>query len=687
MPTDIEEFFHDFSQHILAQSGTGSSFQLEAFMESVTEELITTGYIDDFEFCHYRTLRGVRVDGYTFDEDGRLHLFIADFEARTSLESLTATEINQSFKRLTNFLSQSLEGKLEPDITTPEYALIQRLREMRSSLDRVILYLVSERQLSSRFKEVTLEDVTGIALESHIWDMSRLHRQHESRGQKEALDIDLIEAFGDGLNCLPAMTGEGTHVSYLVVMPAPILADLYDKYSTRLLEQNVRTFLQARGKVNKGLRATILNEPGMFFAYNNGITATAEEVATRQSEQGLQITRLKDLQIVNGGQTTASLFHTRRKDRASLDKIFVQMKLTVIDPEQSEQVVPKISEYANTQNRVNAADFFSNHPFHVRMEEFSRRLWAPAQQGSQHETKWFYERARGQYADAQAALTHARKKQFLAEHPRAQKFTKTDLAKFENVFDEHPMWVNRGSQKNFARYAVRVGKLWEDRSDDINEFYFKRAVARGILFRATEKLVSAQEWYNGGYRANVVAYTLAMLGHLAKKHGGELDYMKLWTQQAVSDTLLDAIACVAKAIHDDITQPPAGISNVSEWAKKEGCWTRLVDKLELFQKLLPDSFEEELIDPTSQKQAAREARQTRKLDNTIEAQAQVVKIDGKVWAHIRKELLSRKLLTDKEQSILIVASKIPFKLPTGKQSIVLLDVLEKARLEGLDLPV
>ena len=91
---------------------------------------------------------------------------------------------------------------------------------------------------------------------------------------------------------------------------------------------------------------------------------------TRTTDDGLVIDSIKDLQIVNGGQTTASLFHTRRSDKADLGEVFVQMKLTVIDDEKSEEVVPRISEFANTQNKVNAADFFSNHPFHVRMESF-----------------------------------------------------------------------------------------------------------------------------------------------------------------------------------------------------------------------------------------------------------------------------------------------------------------------------
>lgn len=188
--------------------------------------------------------------------------------------------------------------------------------------------------------------------------------------------------FGKGIQCLPAHIDSADYESYLMVMPATILGELYGKYGDRLLEQNVRCFLQARGKVNKGIRSTIITDPEMFFAYNNGITATAREVITETEDDGIYIKEIRDLQVVNGGQTTASLFHTSRKDKVSLEKIFVQMKLSVVDGEKGEVVIPKISEYANTQNKVNAADFFSNHPFHLRMEEFSRRLWVPPQPGA-----------------------------------------------------------------------------------------------------------------------------------------------------------------------------------------------------------------------------------------------------------------------------------------------------------------
>ena len=542
--------------------------------------------------------------------------------------------------------------------------------------------LFSERALSERINTIEDGDIAGVPVSYHIWDISRLQRQQSSRGHKEILDINFPDTYGTGISCLPAHLGSNTYKSYLIVIPATILSSMYEKYGARLLEQNVRCFLQARGNVNKGIRNTIITEPQMFFAYNNGI-ATAQEVDLRQGEAGLEIVRIKDLQIVNGGQTTASLFHTSRKDKVSLKGIFVQMKLSVIDTEQSEIVVPKISEYANTQNRVNAADFFSNHPFHIRMEEFSRRIWAPAQQGALRETKWFYERARGQYVDAQSKLTPSEKKKFQAENPRLQMFTKTDLAKFENVWDENPRFVNLGAQKNFAQYAKRIGAEWEKSSETFNEFYYKRAIARAIMFRKTEKLVSAQPWYSGGYRANIVAYTLALLSHYVSRKNKSINFMLIWKTQHISADIERALEVTSKLVHDDITQPMRGISNVTEWCKKEACWQRLKGLSDRLEKTLPQGFKDSLVSTEAIQSEKKQARKAQKMDDGIEAQKKVLEIPATKWNTLLQQCQAKGLLTPKETGIVNVAIQIPNKIPSEKQSLVLVDLLEKAKNEGI----
>ncbi|MBF0887827.1 MULTISPECIES: AIPR family protein [Gluconobacter] len=685
METTADEFFHDFRQDLLAGAEANGSFLLAEFMDVVSRELTETGFTEGFEFAHYRAKRGMRVDGYWFNDEGVLNLFVADFDSRTELTSLTRTDVDAAFKRVVNFFDASLRKNLAADleITSPEYGLARQIADRKSLIRHLNLILVSERTLSDRIQALPDAETAGIATSFHIWDISRLHRQRSSRSQKEALDLDFEAMFGTGIPCLPAHLGTDAYQSYLVVMPGPILSSIYEKFGARLLEQNVRTFLQARAKVNQGIRTTIMTEPGMFFAYNNGITATAQCVATKRTGDGLQITRITDLQIVNGGQTTASLFHTRRKDKADLTQIFVQMKLSVIDSDESEKVVPRISEYANTQNRVQAADFFSNHAYHIRMEELSRRLWAPAGKGAQRETKWFYERARGQYADAQAKLTLAEQKRFKAENPKPQMLTKTDLAKFENVWDEHPRYVNLGAEKNFARYAARIGKEWDKSSDSFNEAYFKRAVARGIIFRATERIVSAQPWYNNGYRANIVSYTLAVLSELTRRQEKSLDFQRVWSAQAISPVLESIIAVVASRVNDDLLRPMQGISNISEWAKREACWMRMLENMDEFADLLPDEFDGECLSRDDHLSEKRAARNTQKMDNGIEAQTKVFAIPASTWIVIHDTLASKGLLTPKEIGALKIAMQIPMKIPTDRQCVALLDTIKKARREGI----
>ncbi|MDE0511011.1 MAG: AIPR family protein [Gammaproteobacteria bacterium] len=685
MEQTVHDFFHDFRQELLAGTEAEGQFQLAEFMESITEELTETGFVEGFDFCHYRAQRGMRVDGYWFNDENALYLFIADFDNRDELLSLTRTEVEATFKRVTNFFEASRNRELyrELEETSPEYGLSREIADRKGQILSVNFFLLSERVLSDRLQILDDNVIADTPATYAIWDISRLQRQRASRGHKEPLDIDFQEMFDTGISCLRADLGLDSYQSYLIVIPGEILSTLYEKHGSRLLEQNVRSFLQARGKVNRGIRTTIISEPNNFFAYNNGITATAQEVETIENGTGLQIMRIRDLQIVNGGQTTASLFHTRRKDKASLERIFVQMKLSVIDPEESEKMVPLISQYANTQNRVSAADFYSNHPFHIRMEEFSRRIWAPVKHGEQRETKWFYERARGQYADAQSKMTPSEQRRFKAEYPRFQMFAKTDLAKFENVWEDHPKWVNLGAQKNFVQFAGRIARQWDKSPDTFNEFYYRRAITRAIVFRRTEKLISAQSWYDGGYRANIVAYTIAVIREICERQQKTVDFSVIWNTQEPSQILIDSLVVAAKFVNERIVHPPSGISNVTEWCKKDACWTGLQSDIDILKATLPAGFWDELISFDEKDEKMREAKKTQKIDNGIDAQKKSLEIGAEQWSTIFQGLSEKGDLSPKEAGILKIAQQIPARIPSEKQSMILMDILDKARAEGL----
>ncbi len=300
------------------------------------------------------------------------------------------------------------------------------------------------------------------------------------------------------------------------------------------------------------------------------------------------------------------------------------------------------------------------------------------------ESKWFYERARGQYSDAQAKISKAEKKKFLAEFPSCQMFAKTDLPKFENVWEDKPTYVNLGAQKNFAQYAKRIGQEWAKNPDNFNEPYYKRAIARAILFRKTGRIVSVQSWYSGGYRANIVAYTLALLSKLCADMGKSFNFMKVWETQDITDVMRDAIEITAKAVFDSIMTPTVGISNISEWCKKEACWDRLQLKSSELKSLLPKSFLNSLVDEEDIVDEVKSAVKTQKIDNGIEAQRKVMGVPAAKWQQIMADGNKNNIFSPMELGILQVASKIPARIPSEKQSIILIDILAKAALEGIN---
>ena len=681
----VEEFAGEFFQDVLAEADAESQFVEDVFFHRFCEHLMEAGELDSADRVAYRGQpgRGIRVDGYggdpAEDDSDTFSLLISDFHPSADVGRLIGSEMNTIFRRLSNFLRHALDRKWRDALeeTSPAFGLADLLSKRWSGIGRVRLFLITNRALSERVDGREADELDGRTVTYSVWDIGRLYRQATVGHGREDIDVDLAGSFGGPLPVLPAQQPEADHESYLAIMPGEVLAAIYDRWGTRLLEQNVRVFLQHRGKVNKGIRATIENEPNMFFAYNNGITATAEQVDIDDDGGRLLLRRLKNFQIVNGGQTTASI-HSAQRRRVDVSQTFVQMKLSVVDPERANRLVPKISEFANSQNRVSAADFFANHPFHVRMEEFSRRIFAPSPDGTFRESKWFYERARGQYADARGGLTQAQRKKFDLENPRRQLFTKTDLAKFVNVWEEHPQEVSLGAQKNFAAFARRIGQRWKASPDDFNEGWYREAVGKAIVFKATERIVTDQPWYEGGYRANIVAYAIAKMAHDAREAGRVVDFQDIWRRQGLPSAMAPALIVVAESVHEVLVSPPPGISNVTEWAKKQACWNRVSELVIAW----PQPFLNGLITIDDRRDAARSARREQRQLNSVQAQIAVANAGPAFWAAALAWGTERELLTPTEVGVLGAAANPAGRTLTDRQAYRAVEALGKLQAEG-----
>jgi len=567
--TDLNDFCTNLQQEILAdaQARPDGTMLADVYTSRMIEYLTEAGELDDGEVCYHRA-RGVEVSGYAVDDDdGTASLFLSLFTQSAPPIGVGKLELDGAFNRLTTFLHRCQDGYAATlEEASPARDMALRINEALRKGYTFRLYVLTDGVVTKGALSAADEKVAGY----EVWDAERLYRCLTSGRGRERIDINFEELSGSPIPCLHAQDEAADYDAYLLILSGQVLNDMYARYGPRLLELNVRSFLQVRGKVNKGIRDTILNEPEHFLAYNNGISATASKVELLGNERvGLAIRSAVDFQIVNGGQTTASIHHAVRADKADVSRISVQAKLTVVPADRVGAFVPLVSRYANTQNKVNEADFSANDPFHVKLEELSRTVWAPAVQGSARQTKWFYERARGQYQDALSReVTTARQREFKAIYPAEKKFTKTDLAKFENSWDQAPEMVSRGAEKNFREFALRLARRGPIQVD---EEFFRHLVARALIFRRAEEAISALHF--PGYRANVVTYTVAYLAHATSQR---IDLDLIWRQQSITTGLREAIDIVSPLVFKQITNPP-GAGNVTEWCKRTACWDSVRD--------------------------------------------------------------------------------------------------------------
>ena len=680
MPS-IEEYFREFRDEADMRAQAGGDFLNAAFFELYEAIAAENGDVESLDYAPYRRT-GMQIDGYHLDPDmGLLTIAVADFRHERELAQLNATELKSFLKRAETFVERAQDANFVRQLeeSSPGFQVAYLIRENLPRINRIRFLLLSNAKLASRLTGMESTKVNGRTHSYSVLDFGRYYEIQSSRTGQEPIEIDIAATNGGvGLRCLPAFSDAEDYEAFLVCMPGKLLADIYSEYGARLLEQNVRTFLQARGKVNQGMIRTIKTQPEMFFAYNNGLTATAAEIKTSKAGNGeTEILTMKNLQIVNGGQTTASMTYARDKEKCDLSKVFVQMKLSVVPPEKILEVVPKISRYANTQNRVSEADFFSNHPFHVRMEEFSRRLTAPPKEGQFSPSKWFYERARGQYRDAQAYLTEGARKQFQVQFPKDQVMTKTDLAKYEVTFECRPDLVSQGAQKNFLKFAETVTSAWDKDETTFSEAYFRSIVAKAIIFKAVDQLVMKAPWYTGGYKANIVTYSIAALvNHLRTARRSELDLDQIWKLQAVPGALQTALAETAKAVKARIEQADETIQNVTEWCKKQACWQR-VSQLEL---KIGNELDRLLVNREEVARRERDAAATQTIDNEIGVLARIVSLGAEWQTVLDFALANRCLRSERERAA--ISRVMKGNVPAGPQIDLLGDLLKRVEEAG-----
>ena len=557
----------------LKDEGAGYPHQESVFAEIVMQHMSEIGMTFEPEVCHFSAKisnANLRLSGYALSEDNEeLDLFVSLYDGSQELTPIPDADTLRAADQCVRFLGACATGVLQSKIdeSNDAHGLASIIKDIYPDLTQIRIYVLTDRQAKS--KNFQPRDVAGKTVKLEVMDIERLHR-HLSEGKpRDELVVNFEELAGTSLPCV-YVPGQTIGYDYaLTAVPAETLRYIYEKYGARLLEANVRSFLSAAGKVNKGIRDTLQSDPERFMAFNNGVVVVADEAGLGRTPEGsVGITWLKGMQIVNGGQTTASIYFTKKKfPQTDLSRARVPAKVIVLkiaDPVAEEALISDISRYANSQNAVKLSDLSANKPFHVELEKLANTTYLPDGVG-----RWFYERAAGSYTTmlAREGTTPAQLAKLKAAIPPARKISKTDLAKYLTAWDQHPELVSLGSQKNFDRFKDTLDAAGPRPLPTATEF--KAMVAKAIIFKKTHAMVRPMF---PAFQGNVAAYVVALL---ANRLGDRLALDRIWASQDLSPALRNQLQIWAREVNDVLHRTSNG-KMVSEWAKKPECWNAVV---------------------------------------------------------------------------------------------------------------
>lgn len=696
MATSFEEYRQEYLEDVRINAQIDGTLPDEYFFSDALEKLSAMGELVDPRIKptqkRCRNGRIMSFDAFGFDESDKSVVLISnDFKDAVDA-TLTRTEIDTIKTRMLNFIQEAYDEKLADffDITDEMLSVGRNIgKRMRvdyvdlendDSIDNIKLFIVTNKKLSEQVTSLKSDDFLGKKVELNVWSIRRFYDLYQSGRDREPIIINAEKYGFAGIPCIKAeMSGNLDYDAYLAIVPGIFLHKIYYDHGSRLLEGNVRAFLSNRGKINKGIRETIRKEPTKFFTYNNGIACTASKI--NLSEDGRFITSMEDLQIINGGQTTASLTSAVLKDKLPLDNIFIPMKLTVIKNDDYDTMIQNISKYANSQNKVKDSDLFSNHPFHRTFEALSKKIQAPIYGDNVNNTFWYYERSRGKYEQEQFKFTRKSEKDaFVKKYPKNQVVKKEELSKyFTCAALLRPDIVSKGSEKCMAFFAEYIDGKYQSTPEYFNEEFYKMAICFTILFRATDRIVNRASWYNvGGYKLNIVPYTISKL-IASIPEGYSLGYDLIWKKQQLYPSLNAQIEKIAK-ITNEFIQRSNGII-VTEYCKKEDTWKKYrAYPVQLDAYFLSDLVSKELIDSKMKSEIKEE-----KLKKEINCLVEIYNLGGNYWEDLLAEGLKRHILSPMEMDLLKLAKDYANnkRVPSDKQAKLIWKIREKLDKAGV----
>ncbi len=247
-------------------------------------------------------------------------------------------------------------------------------KEKLNQADRIIL----EQQLNKyRFVEYFYydqEDLVNKLLENKFQKID---------GEINFIDKDYFDRSDGSLKAIVATVSATDLINLVEDKEHP------EKINESAFDDNCRIYLKLKNPINQNIYDTALSDENYkFFYLNNGVTIVCDKCDYTPNSRSPRAS-LKNLQIVNGGQTTRALFEAYQKDKEKIQDVLVLVRICETN---DRKLTEKISETTNSQTPVSNRDLRANDIIQKSLEEQFEQIG------------YFYERKKNLYLDESKEL-------------------------------------------------------------------------------------------------------------------------------------------------------------------------------------------------------------------------------------------------------------------------------------------
>lgn len=354
--SDAQEASEEQRDRVFLTRGL-AAFTLADSVPEITDEIAAKHVTDGSEDCG--------IDALYFDESTKRVIVIQSKWHENGTGSIGLGDVRNSIAGL-EFLMNEQFDRFNAKFTNILPSIENALGDINAKFELIVV-VTGQSELSKEPQRAIddflaeMNDISEFA-KFRMLGIKELRNALIRGGGPKSIDVDVSL-----INWGPVSE---PYAAYFGLVAGRTLVDWYHEYGGALFDKNLRKALGATS-VNSAIIETVANSPEHFWYFNNGVTVLCDKLNKPPKGGSSRLSgqfHAEGISIVNGAQTVSSLAAVSRDAPQRLEEVLVWIRLISLEGA-PDTFANDVTKSTNTQNSVEASDFFALDPNQSRLRE------------------------------------------------------------------------------------------------------------------------------------------------------------------------------------------------------------------------------------------------------------------------------------------------------------------------------